>query len=102
MNLYRTLSLTAALAVSTMAAQAAPQDTYGETYPVYQATPSTLTRAEVIAELVAARQAGTMPRTGDWSNTPAPLALAPSTLTREAVRSEAIAAAKKGPIISPQ
>ena len=102
MNLYRTLSLTAALVVSTMAAQAAPQDTYGETYPVYQATPSTLTRAEVIAELVAARQAGTLPRTGDWSNTPAPLALAPSTLTREAVRSEAMATAKTGPTISPQ
>lgn len=96
MTLYRTLSLAAALSLATLAAQAAPQNTYGETYPAAQATSSTLTRAEVVAELVAARQAGTLPRTGDWSDAPAPLALAGSTRSREEVRNEAMAATKAG------
>ena len=96
MYLYRTLSLAAAMALGTMAAQAAPQNTYGETYPAAQTTRSTLTRAEVTAELVAARQAGTLPRAGDWSNVPAPLALAAHPRTREDVRKEAMATAKAG------
>lgn len=95
MNLYRTTTLAAALSLAALSAHAAPP-MYGETYPATPATPSTLTRAEVVADLVAARQAGTLPRTGDWSNAPAPLAIGTSTRSRAEVREEAIAAAHAG------
>lgn len=103
------LALTAAvLALSAFSAQA---DTGAQTdwihYPaVNQATSSTLTREAVIADLVAARQNGTMPRDGDWTNVPAPLALSGSAdantqvATREQVRAEAIAAARAHTIVS--
>lgn len=100
MNAYRTLTVAAALALSTLAAQAAgPQlPTTGEwsSAPLTAEAPSTLTRQAVVADLVAAREAGTMPRDGEWSNVPAPLgsASAATTLTRAEVRAEAIAAAK--------
>ena len=35
--------------------------------------PSTLTREAMVADLVASRQAGTLPRAGEWYNVPAPL-----------------------------
>lgn len=96
MNAYRTLAV-AALALGALTAQAG---SYGENYPAMPESTSTLTRAAVIAELVAAREAGTLPRDGDWSNAPAPLALAGNPFSREAVRTEAIAAQKAGAIVS--
>jgi len=69
-----------AAAVIALSAFSAQADTGTQTdwihYPaVNQATSSTLTREAVVADLVAARQNGTLPRDGDWSNVPAPLAL---------------------------
>ncbi|ABM34455.1 DUF4148 domain-containing protein [Paracidovorax citrulli] len=75
-------------------------------YPAVNDTPSTLTREAVIADLVAARQNGTMPRGGDWSDVPAPLALSGAAggdtqvVTREQVRAEAIAAARSHEIVT--
>lgn len=98
MHTYRTLAA-ATLALSALAAHAAPNGSGAEA-AVKQQAPSTLTREAVIAELVAARQNGTLPRDGEWYNVPAPLALGGSTLTREAVRDEAIAARKNGMVVS--
>ena len=72
----------------------------GPTTPPPSKPPSTLTREAVIAELVAARKAGTLPRDGEWYNVPAPISTQSGTvLTREAVRAEAMAAAKAGTIV---
>lgn len=98
MHTYRTLAA-ATLALSALAAHAAPNGSGAEA-AVKQQAPSTLTREAVIAELVAARQNGTLPRDGEWYNVPAPLALGGSTLTRAAVRDEAIAARKNGMVVS--
>ena len=68
-------------------------NSYGESYPIEQSAPSTLTREAVIADLAAARANHTMPRDGEWDNVPAQIGnSAQSTLTREEVRDEAIAA----------
>ena len=94
------MTVAAALALSTFAAQAAgPQlPTHGEwsSAPLATEAHSTLTRQAVVADLLAAREAGTMPRDGEWSNVPAPLgsASAATALTRAEVRAEAIAAVK--------
>lgn len=102
MNNYRTLTTVAVLALSAFAANAQSNNAmnYGEgdVYPAaVQSTPSTLTREAVIAELVSARANGTLPRDGNWSNVPAPLAMSGqsnTTVTRSEVRAEAIAAAR--------
>ena len=101
MHTYRTLAAaTLALsALSALAAHAAPNGSGAEA-AVKQQAPSTLTREAVIAELVAARQNGTLPRDGEWYNVPAPVALAGSTVTREAVRAQAIEAPKNGMVVS--
>lgn len=100
MKISRTLAAAATLALSALAAHAAPQGAGEEAAAAPQAS-STLTREAVIAELVAARQNGTLPRGGEWYNVPAPLALGgSSTLTRQAVRDEAIAARKNGMVVS--
>ena len=107
MTNYRTLATVAALALSAFAANAQSNNgaSFGEgdIYPSFQSAPSTLTREADIAELVSARQNGTLPRDGDWSNMPAPLALSgqpDTTLTRAEVRAQAIAAARAGEIVS--
>ncbi|AVS75477.1 DUF4148 domain-containing protein [Paracidovorax cattleyae] len=72
-------------------------------YPAVNDGPSTLTREAVIADLVAARQNGTMPRSGEWSDVPAPLAVSngnTQVVTRDQVRAEAVAAARSHEIVS--
>lgn len=93
----RLIALAATLALGGLSAahadsSATTANPYGESYPVEQASQSTLTREAVIAELVAARANGTMPRDGEWYNVPAPIGQDSATaLTREEVRNEAIA-----------
>lgn len=96
MNAYRTLAATALIVLGSVAAQAAEPRMDGDwsNDPVSLQAPSTVTRAQVVAELAAARQNGTMPRSGEWYDEPAPLSTQPSTLTRAEVRAEAVAALK--------
>lgn len=69
----------------------------GESYtgPVFQNTPSTLTREAVRAEYFAAQKNGTLPLTGERYAGPATPNTA-SALTRDAVRSEYFAARDNG------
>ncbi len=99
MTNYRTLTAVAALALSAFAAHAQSNNGDASIYPSLQSAPSTLTREAVIAELVSARESGTLPRGGDWYDVPAPLALSGqsgSTVTRAEVRAQAVAAARAG------
>jgi hypothetical protein len=50
----------------------------------------------VVAELVAARAAGTLPQDSEWYNVPAPLSINGSALARTDARNDAMAAAKAG------
>ncbi|WP_236748503.1 DUF4148 domain-containing protein [Acidovorax carolinensis] len=81
MTTYRTLAV-AALALSAIAAQAdspLPRDGDGSSLPLTMTeTPGALTREAVIADLVASRKAGTVPRDGEWYNAPAPLGVTSS------------------------
>ncbi|NMM76612.1 hypothetical protein B2J86_06580 [Acidovorax sp. SRB_14] len=95
----------AALSLAAAGAHAAPHDTsgtYGEQYPDYTQTMagSSLTREAVVADLMEARRAGTLPRYGEWDQDRAPLAGPPNTLTRDAVRSEGMAAERAGTIVN--
>ena len=74
MNSYRTLAV-AALAFSAFAAQAdSPCPRWRlEQLPADQPDPLFPTREAVVADLVASRAAGTLPRDGEWYNVPAPL-----------------------------
>lgn len=99
MTNYRTLTAVAALALSAFAANAQSNNGDASIYPSLQSAPSTLTREAVIAELVSARQNGTLPQGGDWYDVPAPLALSgqsDTTVTRAQVRAQAVAAARAG------
>lgn len=79
----KTTHLVAALAVSFAASGAALAQEATYEYP--QANVSTLTRAQVQAELFAARADGSIKA---WSTTYNPLALAKSERSRDAVKSE--------------
>ncbi|SFD45972.1 DUF4148 domain-containing protein [Paracidovorax konjaci] len=99
------LAATAVIALSAFAAQADTRvEGDGSNYPATASTPSTLTREAVIADLVASRKNGTLPRGGDWSDVPAPLALGNAdrapVVAREQVRAEAVAAARSNDILS--
>lgn len=96
MNAYRTLGTAALIALSAVAVQAAEPRMDGDwsNDPVSMQAPSTLTRAQVVAELAAARENGTLPRSGQWYDEPAPLGGQTSVLTRAEVRAEAVAAMK--------
>lgn len=99
---YRNLAALSVLAVSAIAAQAqtaSPFEGNRSAYPSIQATPSTLTRAAVIADLQAARANGTMNVDGDRSEAPRSITQVGSTLSRADVRAEAIAAAKADTIV---
>lgn len=91
----RRFAVLAALAVSAVAAQAGGFD-FGDNsnYPPEIQTQSTLTRAQVIADLKAAQANGTMPSVGEGyqpiQNTAA------SDLSRDQVRKEAAAANRAG------
>ena len=79
-------------AIATAHADSAFQQ-YGEAnYPgdSMQSQPSTLTRTAVIADLMAARANGTLPRYEEWSGMSTPVAATMSTLTRAEVRQQAI------------
>ncbi|MBP3980127.1 MULTISPECIES: DUF4148 domain-containing protein [unclassified Acidovorax] len=77
MTTYRTLAVAAALTLTALAAQAdspPPLDGDRANQPLTATeAPGTLTREAVIADLVASRKAGTLPRDGEWYNAPAPL-----------------------------
>jgi len=99
MTNYRTLATVAALALSAFAANAQSNNGDASIYPSLQSAPSTLTREAVIAELVSARQNGTLPQGGEWYDVPAPLALSgqsTTTVTRAEVRAQAVAASRAG------
>lgn len=100
MKLHRTLTFFAALALGSLTAQAGPAQPNAQQYfvtsDITSTSTSTLTRAEVLADLKAARQAGTLPRNGNWSNAPAPLFKAGGGRTRSEVRAEAVEAARSG------
>lgn len=91
----RRFALLAALAVSAAAAQAGSFD-FGDnsSYPPEVQTHSTLTRAQVIADLKAAQANGTMPSVGEGYQ-PIQNAAA-SDLNRDQVRKEAAAANRSG------
>jgi len=94
---YRTLATAAAIALSAFAANAASGvEGDGSNYPAASTATSGLTREAVVADLVAARQNGTLPRAGDWYDVPAPLAISSNetVLTRKEVQAETVAAAK--------
>ena len=96
MNNYRTLTAVAALALSAFAANAQSNNGEAGIYTSIQDTPSTLTREAVVAELVRARQNGTLPQGGEWIAFEAPSAISgqSTVLTRSEARTEgAIAAA---------
>ena len=102
MKLHRTLTFFAALTLGSLAAQAGPSQPQAQPqvqpYVTTSASTSTstLTRAEVIADLKAARQAGTLPRNSHWAHVPAPLSKAGGPRTRAEVRAEAVEAARSG------
>ncbi|RYF08579.1 MAG: DUF4148 domain-containing protein [Comamonadaceae bacterium] len=97
---YRNLAALSVLAVSAFAAQAqSPFEGNRSNSPSIQSAPSTLTRAQVIADLQAARANGTMLRDGDSSEAPRSINEVRSTLNRADVRAEAIAAAKADTIV---
>lgn len=92
---YRTLAALSVLALSSVAAQAQSQGAFGEAsnYPATHSAPSTLTRAAVQADLVAARANSTMPHDSEAIDSGLSVQ-AKSTRTREEVRNEAIAAGR--------
>ncbi len=96
--LVRQLTIAASLALAGFAAQAATTAPMGNgsDYPAYPATHSTLTRAQVQAEVVAAQHNGTMAMVGDRVNTARNQAAPASALTRAQVQAEAHAAMVTG------
>ncbi|WP_280187866.1 DUF4148 domain-containing protein [Delftia sp. PS-11] len=91
----RRFAIIAALTVSAAAAQAAGFDfAENSSYPPEVQTQSTLTRAQVIADLKAAQANGTLLSVGEGYQ-PAQNTAA-STLSREQVRQEAAAAERAG------
>jgi hypothetical protein len=90
------LAIVATLALSAAAAQAAGFDFTSGNYPPQPASQSTLTRAEVKAQLKDAMAKGQMPSTGDAYQPLSMQQQQPSTLTREQVRKETMAAEKAG------
>ncbi|WOI45939.1 DUF4148 domain-containing protein [Acidovorax sp. BLS4] len=101
MNNYRTLATAAAIALSAFAAHAGVEGD-GSDYPAPVAASSALTREAVVADLVAARQNGTLPRAGDWYDVPAPLAVSgnATVITRKEVQAQTVAAAKSRNTVS--
>ena len=93
---YRTLAALSVLALSSWAAQAQSQviDGDGSNYPAVSSVHSTLTRAEVLAELAAARANGTMPRYAEASDVAYSDAAVRGSRSRADVRAEAIAASR--------
>lgn len=84
MTRYLTLTFATALGLSALAAQAdsqLPGDGDWTNYPVTSTkAPGSLTREAVIADLVASRKAGTLPRPGEWHDVPAPLGRSSGTM----------------------
>lgn len=99
MKTSRTL-IASALCLGALAAHAAPNNGFGDTYPDFQPQgPSTLTRAAVEAQMMAARKAGTMTREGDGYDQPA--RMRHSMETRQDVEADLMNARKAG-YVTPQ
>ena len=88
-------TIVAAIAMSAVAAQAAGFDFADGHYPPQEQSHSTLTRAQVQAELKAAQASGEFQAIEDGYRY-ARAASIPSTVSREQVRQEAIAANQAG------
>ena len=89
--------LASALCLGTVAAHATPDNGFGETYPNFQPQmQSTLTRADVEADVMAAHKAGTMRFEGDGYDQPAPMTMRSSHLTRQAVETDLTNAREAG------
>lgn len=88
-------AIVAALAMSAAAAQAASFDFTGDHYPPEVAGQSTLTRAQVNAQVQDAMAKGQLQLVGD-AYLPLSLQQPSSNLSREQVRQETIAAGKAG------
>ena len=84
------------IAVASVAATSAFADTLDRDYPMLPSSPSTLTRAQVQAELLAAQKDGSVNVSNDH-NYPAIAATGPSK-TRAQVQAELVQALKDGSI----
>ena len=103
MTNYRTLATVAALALSAFAANAQSNNgaSFGEgdIYPSFQSAPSTLTRAQVQAELAQAAKDGTL----EMNDATYPVvADAVSTKTRAEVQRETLASSSTAGTVSMQ
>nr|WP_315429340.1 DUF4148 domain-containing protein [uncultured Albidiferax sp.] len=90
----RKLLATSLIALASVAATSAFADSYDREFPLVTNTPSTVTRAQVQAELVQAEKDGTMAAVND-NNYPVIQNTGPAK-TRAEVRAEVAAAAKAG------
>ncbi len=81
------------VALAAMGSMSAFADT-SDRMPQVAATPSTMTRAEVMADLQKASSEGTLQTTTESGNPVVAQKAAPSQLSREEVRKEALQAAK--------
>lgn len=93
---YRTLAALSVLALSSWAAQAQSMniDGDGSNYPAGPVAQSSLTRAEVLAQLAEARANGTMPSYAEGSDVAYSDGALRGVRSRAEVRAEAIAAAR--------
>ena len=89
------LAIVAAIAMSAAAAQAAGFDFTEGHYPPQEASQSTLTRAQVIAELKAAQVSGQMLSMEETYHFPQTATTA-SSLSREQVRNDTVTAGHEG------
>lgn len=97
MNAIRTFALLASLSAGAVVAQAAPVSPAGDhsNWPAYEvSSQSSLSRAEVVAQFQAARQAGELPLSGDRSL--AVESRGTSGLSRAAVQADAASARHAG------
>ncbi|WP_370681410.1 DUF4148 domain-containing protein [Comamonas sp. GB3 AK4-5] len=101
MKNIHTLGLAAALSLAALGAQAAgvPAPQGEQPWPPTVESHSTLTRAEVVAELQAARQQHRMAMNGNQVQLRADELAINSAVSREAVRAETQAALKEGSIV---
>jgi hypothetical protein len=97
MTMNTTKFLAASLiALASVATTSAFADSYDRDYPVVSNTPSTVTRAQVRAELVAAEKDGSLAAIND-NNYPV-ITTHGTSLTRAEVRADLIKAEKEGTI----
>ncbi|MDR2297804.1 MAG: DUF4148 domain-containing protein [Comamonas sp.] len=96
MTIANRFTVAVALTLSALAAQAGGLDFTGDRYPAQEASQSTLTRAEVRAQVLDAIAKGEMLSQGESYLPLSAQKQTASTLTREQVRNETKSAAKAG------